>query len=83
MDEWSFPALLADLSTAYQARATGQEPHWAPLPIQYADYAIWQRHEPIDLGYWQQVLADAPQESTITLDRPRPSNPTHHGWFDY
>ncbi|WP_165956657.1 non-ribosomal peptide synthetase [Kribbella antibiotica] len=90
VDEWSFPSLLGDLSTAYQARAAGQEPGWTPLPAQYADYAIWQRdvlgtasdtRSPLfeHLAYWRDVLADAPEESTITLDRPRPAAPTHRG----
>ncbi|MBB6571205.1 amino acid adenylation domain-containing protein [Kribbella sandramycini] len=90
VDEWSFPSLLGDLSTAYQARAAGHEPGWTPLPAQYADYAIWQRdvlgaasdpQSPLSghLAYWREVLADAPEESTITLDRPRPVNPTYRG----
>ncbi|MEV7142385.1 amino acid adenylation domain-containing protein [Streptomyces tauricus] len=90
VDEWSFPSLLSDLSTAYQARVVGQEPGWTPLRAQYADYAIWQREvlgEASDahsllsehLAYWGEVLADAPEESTITLDRTRPVAPTHRG----
>ncbi|MFH8467049.1 amino acid adenylation domain-containing protein [Streptomyces sp. NPDC017991] len=90
VDEWSFPSLLSDLSTAYQARAAGQEPGWTPLRTQYADYAIWQREvlgEASDsrsllskhLAYWRDVLADAPEESTITRDRTRPVAPTHRG----
>ncbi|GAB3949648.1 non-ribosomal peptide synthetase DhbF [Kribbella albertanoniae] len=90
VDEWSFPSLLGDLSTAYQARTAGQEPGWTPLPAQYADYAIWQRdvlgaasdaRSPLfdHLAYWRDVLADAPEESTITPDRPRPVAPTHRG----
>ncbi|WP_346779946.1 amino acid adenylation domain-containing protein [Streptomyces sp. S3(2020)] len=90
VDEWSFPSLLSDLSTAYQARAAGQEPGWTRLRAQYADYAIWQRdvlgeasdsRSPLSqhLAYWRDVLADAPEESTITLDRTRPAAPTHRG----
>ncbi|MGW1712035.1 amino acid adenylation domain-containing protein [Streptomyces sp. NPDC002156] len=90
VDEWSFPSLLSDLSTAYQARAAWQEPGWTPLRVQYADYAIWQREvlgEASDSGsllsehlaYWQDVLAGAPEESAITLDRARPVAPTHRG----
>ncbi|WNV85303.1 non-ribosomal peptide synthetase [Umezawaea sp. Da 62-37] len=95
VDEWSFPSLLGDLSTAYQARAAGQEPGWPPLRAQYADYAIWQREvlgEASDsdsllsqhLAHWRDVLADAPEESTITPDRTRPVAPTHRSaelWF--
>ncbi|WBQ08466.1 non-ribosomal peptide synthetase [Kribbella sp. CA-293567] len=90
VDEWSFPSLLGDLSTAYQARAAGQEPGWLPLRAQYADYAIWQRNvlgtasDPDSLlskhlDYWREVLADAPEESTITPDRARPLAPSHRG----
>ncbi|MET9224609.1 amino acid adenylation domain-containing protein [Lentzea sp. NPDC003310] len=90
VDEWSFPSLLSDLSTAYEARAAGEEPGWTPLRAQYADYAIWQREvlgeasdpgSPLSrhLDYWRDVLADAPDESAVTPDRPRPVAPTHLG----
>lgn len=90
VDEWSFPSLLGDLSTAYRARAARRQPAWEPLPVQYADYAVWQREtlggadDPDSLmtrhiTYWQHVLAHAPEESTVALDRPRPAEPTHAG----
>ncbi|MDX3071016.1 non-ribosomal peptide synthase/polyketide synthase [Streptomyces sp. MI02-7b] len=83
-DEWSDRALLADLGTAYAARAAGRAPDWAPLPVGYADYTLWQRelleHSGDDLlAYWTATLRGLPEELALPTDRPRPQESSHAG----
>ncbi|MDL4817070.1 non-ribosomal peptide synthetase [Actinomadura opuntiae] len=82
-DEWSFTPLLADLARAYEARRAGEAPGWKPLPVQYADYAAWERESAPEvsegLDHWEQALAGLPQETVLPFDRPRPAEPSHRG----
>jgi len=78
-DEWSMGVFIQELATSYNAYAQGQSANTAPLPIQYADFAIWQRQWLVgevlqsQLSYWKQQLADAPALLSLPTDRPRPA----------
>ncbi|MCC3771147.1 non-ribosomal peptide synthetase, partial [Streptomyces sp. UNOC14_S4] len=83
-DGWSERPLLADLATAYAARCAGGEPVWEPLPVQYADYTLWQRELLADvlddqLAHWRQALDASPQALALPIDRARPEVPSHEG----
>ncbi|MHC0434334.1 condensation domain-containing protein, partial [Streptomyces sp. O3] len=89
-DGWSLPPLLADLGRAYTARLAGAAPDWEPLPVQYADYALWQEESLGDpeesgslahreLSFWRRELDGLPAVVDLPLDRPRPAEPSHRG----
>ncbi|ORA18000.1 non-ribosomal peptide synthetase, partial [Mycobacterium arosiense] len=82
-DGWSIGPLIRDLGVAYSSRSAGQPPGWAPLPVQYVDYTLWQRAQlgdlddsgsPIaaQLDYWEQALAGLPERLQLPTDRPYP-----------
>ncbi len=81
-DEWSDAPLLGDLGRAYLARVAGRAPDWQPLPVQYADYTLWQQEVLADgagdaaLGFWARTLDGLPEEMPLPVDRTRPAVPT-------
>ena len=83
-DLWSLGVLMRELTTSYESLRKNEVPPLAELPIQYADFAGWQREQlhgeklERSLAYWQRELADlAPLE--VPLARRRPTTPSHRG----
>lgn len=76
---------IQELAQLYNAYSQGQPSPLTPLPIQYADFAIWQRQWlqgdvlQSQLLYWQQQLANAPALLSLPTDRPRPAVQTYYG----
>ncbi|KAA1243852.1 non-ribosomal peptide synthetase, partial [Mycobacterium simiae] len=89
-DGWSLAPLASDLNAAYCSRRNERAPRWAPLPVQYADYALWQREylgDPADpeslvgtqLQYWEGALAGIPERLELPTDRPHPPAADYRG----
>jgi len=78
-DAWSSGVLFRDLAALYDGASL------AELPVQYADYVVWQRDwlrgEELErqLGYWREHLAGAPAVTALPLDRPRPARQSWRG----
>ena len=84
-DGWSMGVLFRELSALYEAYREGGESPLRALPVQYADYAVWQREqlegEALDrqLSYWRERLSGAPELLELPTDHPRPPVRTHRG----
>jgi len=84
-DGWSMGVLVREMAALYQAFAAGQPSPLPELPIQYADYAHWQREwlqgEVLEkqLAYWRERLGDEPPVLELPTDRPRPATQTWNG----
>ena len=84
-DAWSFGVLFKELAATYEAFATGRPSPLPELPIQYADFAVWQRDwlsgEVLDrqLAFWRKQLAGASGILELPTDRPRPARQSYRG----
>jgi amino acid adenylation domain-containing protein len=84
-DGWSQRIFLGELAALYAAFAAGLPSPLPELPIQYADFAVWQREwlrgEALEthLAFWRRQLAGAPALLELPLDRPRPAVQSFHG----
>lgn len=84
-DGWSVGVFVRDLGRLYQAALAGEEPRLPPLPVQYADVALWERGEPAKrqieshVEYWRKQLGGRLQHRQLELDHPRAAVPTYRG----
>jgi amino acid adenylation domain-containing protein len=88
-DGWSTDVFYGELAALYEAKCTGKPLILPELPVQYADFAVWQRHwltgEVLEtqLNYWKQQLKDAPTLLELPTDRLRPAVQTFRGTHQY
>ncbi len=92
-DGWSDGIFLQEIATLYEAFAAARPSSLPELPIQYGDFAVWQRHWLAESGlmeqqldYWRTQLAGAPSVLILPMDRPRPALSSYRGathWFSF
>ncbi|MGZ4954748.1 MAG: amino acid adenylation domain-containing protein, partial [Methylobacter sp.] len=84
-DGWSIGILIREFSELYRAFIDGRPSPLSELPIQYADFAYWQKQwlqsaaYEKQLAYWQRQLQGAPDTLALPTDRSRPAQPSHRG----
>lgn len=84
-DAWSLPILVGEVSEGYRQALLGHSASLPALPVQYADFAHWQRlwleagEGERQLAYWRERLGGEQPQLTLPLDRPRSANPGNHG----
>ncbi|MGW7574626.1 amino acid adenylation domain-containing protein [Streptomyces sp. NPDC054765] len=89
-DEHALHPLTRDLAAAYAARTAGHSPSWTRLPLQYADFTLWQRRalgrqddpdSPLssELAHWRETLRGAPAELSLPADHRPSAAPAHPG----
>lgn len=84
-DRWSRAIFMQELATFYREFVTGRAAAFQPLPVQYADFAVWQRRwltGPVleaQLAYWKRQLRGAASTVRLQTDRPRPAVLTFQG----
>ncbi|HWW76138.1 MAG TPA: amino acid adenylation domain-containing protein, partial [Pyrinomonadaceae bacterium] len=86
-DGWSVGVLIREVAALYEAFVAGRPSPLPELPIQYADFAAWQREWlsgdvlEAQIDYWRRSLSGAPAVLELPLDRPRPSVQTHNAAY--
>jgi amino acid adenylation domain-containing protein len=88
-DGWSVGVFVREVTALYEAAREGRESTLEPLPLQYADFAQWQRGwltgevQARQVEYWKKQLDGVPAELTLPADRPRPAVRDHAGTREF
>jgi len=84
-DGWSIGILLRELGELYRTSSANEAPSLAPLPIQFADFALWERQQlqgealETQVAFWRRYLEEAPDSVALPTDRTRPPLPSYRG----